>query len=116
MDFIFPRLGRAKDRLVGDAMSLDDYFAIRSLDEARAFLVCPILGNRYRECVEALSMTAEASAEMVFGEDDARKLQASLTLFAEASNEQLLRIMLTVWFDDRVDEETIVRLGELSDA
>ena len=103
MDFIFPRLRLSDGELTP--------FAIRSLDEARAYLVFPTLGNRYRECVEALSWLSSASAVDVFGDVDARKLQASLTLFAEASNEQLLRIMLAIWFAEQVDEQTIIALS-----
>lgn len=103
MDFIFPRLS-------GAPVTKSSTFAINSLDEARAYLAFPILGNRYRECVEALSWLANESAVDVFGEPDAKKLQSSLTLFAEASNEVLLRTMLAIWYDDLVDEETMVLL------
>lgn len=98
MDFIFPRLEDGGD------------FAISSLDEASAYLAFPLLGNRYRECVETLFRLVDSSAEAVFGAVDAAKLQASLTLFAEASNEVLLRSVLMTWYDNRVDEATIVRL------
>ncbi len=51
---------------------------------------------------------------MVFGEDDAKKLHASLTLFGEATAEPLLRSMLTVWFDNRADEDTMIRIDLVS--
>lgn len=105
MDFIFPRLAQA------DAARND--YAISSLDEAAAYLALPLLGNRYRECVETLFRLVDSSAEAVFGAVDAQKLQASLTLFAEATNEVLLRSVLMTWYDSRVDEATIVRLREL---
>ena len=105
MDFIFPRLEQA------DADRND--YAISSLDEAAAYLALPLLGNRYRECVETLFRLVDSSAEAVFGAVDAQKLQASLTLFAEATNEVLLRSVLMTWYDSRVDEATIVRLREL---
>lgn len=98
MDFIFPRL------LDGDR------YGIASLDEARAYLAFPVLGLRYRECVEALSWLSDETPAMVFGEDDAKKLHASLTLFGEATAEPLLRSMLTVWFDNRADEDTMIRI------
>jgi uncharacterized protein (DUF1810 family) len=108
MDFIFPRFGGA------DGDQARAQFAIGSLDEARAYLAFPMLGNRYRECVKALSWLADESAVDVFGEADARKLQSSLTLFSEASNEQLLRIMLSIWFDSLVDEEAMIRINIVS--
>lgn len=105
MDFIFPRLAQADaDR---------NEYAISSLDEAAAYLALPLLGNRYRECVETLFRLVDSSAEAVFGAVDAQKLQASLTLFAEATNEVLLRSVLMTWYDSRVDEATIVRLREM---
>ena len=105
MDFIFPRLALADaDR---------NEYAISSLDEAAAYLALPLLGNRYRECVEILFRLVDSSAEAVFGAVDAQKLQASLTLFAEATNEVLLRSVLMTWYDSRVDEATIVRLREM---
>ncbi len=106
MDFIFPRLGREE----GDKSA----YALSSLDEAVAYLDFPPLGNRYRECVETLFRLVQTSARAVFGEADAAKLHASLTLFAEASNEILLRSVLMTWFDNMVDEDTIVRINRYS--
>jgi uncharacterized protein (DUF1810 family) len=103
MRFIFPRLVD-----MGEAAA--EPLAIASLDEARAYLAFPVLGNRYRECVDALSWLGGTTPEEVFGNMDARRLHASLTLFSEATNEQLLRLVLGTWFGNRVDEDTIVRL------
>lgn len=102
MDHIFPRLASE----AGDGNG----FALPGLDAARAYLAFPPIGNRYRECVETLFRLVRSSAREVFGEADADKLHASLTLFAEATNEVLLRSVLAVWFDNMVHEETIVRI------
>ncbi|HWW56576.1 MAG TPA: DUF1810 family protein [Sphingopyxis sp.] len=102
MDFIFPRLTREE---------MPSPYALESLDEAAAYLASPALGNRYRECVETLFRLVRTTARDVFGDTDAGKLHASLTLFAEASNEVLLRSVLATWFDNRVDEDTIVRIN-----
>lgn len=102
MDFIFPRL--APESGIAGA------YALPSLDAAAAYLAFPLLGNRYRECVETLFKLVRTSAHDVFGDTDAARLHASLTLFAEATNEVLLRSVLMTWFDNRVDEETIVRI------
>lgn len=103
MEFIFPRL-----RSDNDAESI---YMLSSLDEARAYLDFAPLGGRYRECVETLFRLVQTSAREVFGDVDAAKLHASLTLFAEASNEVLLRSVLITWFDNMVDEDTIVRIN-----
>ena len=51
------------------------------------------------------------SARAVFGDVDARKLHASLTLFSEASyDEFLLESMFDVWFDGLLDEDTMTRI------
>lgn len=100
MEFIFPRLA-----------DTEGLYTIGSLDEAYAYLTNRILGTRYRECIRALCWLADRTADEVFGEIDAAKLHASLTLFAEASNnEPLLRIMLDIWFGERVEEKTMGRL------
>jgi uncharacterized protein (DUF1810 family) len=104
MDFIFPRLGDPSF----------EPFALASLDEARAFLAFPTLGNRYRECVDALSWLEGSTPAELLGDDDARRLQASLTLFAEATNEPQMRTVLAVWYDSRVDEDTMDRIALIS--
>lgn len=118
------------------AGSAPEPYSITSLDEASAYLSFPILGGRYRECVGTLQRRAGyspsrndvhslygvhlpkvghqakrlsgLSARAVFGEVDAKKLHASLTLFSEASNDEfLLETIFDVWFDGLLDEETM---------
>ncbi|TJX01478.1 MAG: DUF1810 family protein, partial [Mesorhizobium sp.] len=50
-----------------------------------AYISSPLLGGRYRECVSTLQRLINCSASTVFGDIDASKLHASLTLFSEAS-------------------------------
>jgi uncharacterized protein (DUF1810 family) len=80
MWFIFPQLsglGRSET---------SRYYAIASIDEARAYLEHPVLGARLRECVNALlGLPAARSAEDTFGSVDAVKLRSSMTLFARAA-------------------------------
>jgi uncharacterized protein (DUF1810 family) len=69
MWFIFPQgagLGRS-------AMSVR--YAIRSDDEARAYLAHPVLGPRYRECVALVEAALARGATLteIFGEVDAMK-------------------------------------------
>ncbi|MEG8016025.1 DUF1810 family protein [Sphingomonas sp. 22R3R2A-7] len=104
IDFIFPRFEDDLDVPAGGS------FVIRSLDEARAYLAYPVLGNRYRECVRALSWLADREVSSVFSATDVKKLHSSLTLFAEASNESVLREMLDIWFDNLADEDTLAQL------
>ena len=55
------------------------------------------------------------TAHSVFGEIDAEKLHASLTLFSEASGDEfLLESMFDVWFDGLLHEETMIALSVMS--
>lgn len=101
MWFIFPQLAG-----LGHSKMAQRY-GISSLDEVRAFLAHPILGPRYRECVEALQDLPTANGEAVFGPIDAMKLRSSLTLFSAASDEQLFGAALVRWFDSKADIATL---------
>lgn len=86
-------------------------YAVSSLDEARAYLAHPILGERLRECTTALQVLTTAKAGAVFGEVDTMKLRSSLTLFAQAGGGPLFDAALARWFGGRKDEETVRLLG-----
>ena len=108
MEFIFPRLASH-----GSGVTLEPY-AIGSLDEANAYISSPLLGGRYRECVSTLQRLINCSARTVFGDTEACKLHASLTLFSEASyDEFLLETMFDVWFNGLLDEETMTRIRSM---
>jgi uncharacterized protein (DUF1810 family) len=82
-------------------------YAIRSLDEARAYLAHPLLGARLRECVAALQDLIGLTAESVFGDIDATKLRSSLTLFIAAGAGPLFTAALDRWFDGAKDQATL---------
>ena len=109
LEIIFPRLAaRRRD-------ARPDPYAIASLDEARAYLSSLVLGGRYRECIGVLQRLAGSRACAVFGDEDSKKLHASLTLFSEASNDEfLLQTMFDVWFDGLLDEHTMNELNRSS--
>ncbi|MCW0199872.1 DUF1810 domain-containing protein [Sphingopyxis sp.] len=103
--FVFPQivgLGRS---------STARHFAIRSIDEARAYLDHPVLGPRYRECVAALQDLTISDPVTVFGEVDAMKLRSSLTLFESARADSLIAAALDRWFGGKRDEMTLRILG-----
>ena len=95
MWFIFPQLaglGRSPTAI---------FYGIRSLHEARAFLAHPLLGERYRESVRALSGWAGSkSATEILGDIDAMKLRSSLTLFDNASGDPLFADALEAFFGE----------------
>lgn len=94
MWFIYPQIAG----LGSSAMA--QRYAIRSLNEARAYLDHPLLGLRYRECVAALQDLTGTTAETVFGGIDAIKLRSSLTLFVEAGAGPLVEAALARWCGD----------------
>ena len=104
MWFIFPQLAG----LGHSAMA--QYYAIGSLDEARAYLHHPLLGNRLRACVEALQDLVDGTAVGIFGEVDALKLRSSLTLFAAAGGGRLFEAALERWFNGCGDAATLALL------
>jgi uncharacterized protein (DUF1810 family) len=109
MEFMFPRLLSYSDT------STARHFAIASLDEAAAYIASPVLGGRYRQCVGTLQRLSTQSASSVFGDTDAEKLHASLTLFSEASKDEfLLETMFDVWFEGLLHEQTMTALRSLS--
>ena len=101
MWFIFPQiagLGRSPTA---------QFYGIRSLHEARAFLAHPILGERYRQSVEAIVRWAGTrTAVEILGEIDALKLRSSLTLFEAASGDPLFARALEAFFEGP-DEATL---------
>jgi len=84
-------------------------YAIGSLDEARAYLAHPILGDRLRQCITTMAPHAAKGAEAVFGAIDALKLRSSLTLFSGAG-EPLAAAALEDWFAGNPDEATLAIL------
>ena len=80
MWFVFPQidgLGRSE---------MARRYAIRSREEARAYLRHEVLGPRLRECADALLGVEGKTADDVMGFPDDLKLQSSMTLFAHVSD------------------------------
>ena len=87
------------------------HFAVRSLDEARAYLAHPVLGARLRECAQALLDGGGTDARAVLGGIDALKLRSSMTLFARAApEEERFQAVLDRFFGGEPDPETERRL------
>jgi uncharacterized protein (DUF1810 family) len=64
------------------------FYAVSSIDEARAYLAHPVLGPRLRECAEILAGLSGRTAEQVFGGIDAMKLRSAMTLFRHADRDE----------------------------
>jgi uncharacterized protein (DUF1810 family) len=102
MWFIFPQLTG-----LGHSSMAREY-AIRNLDEARAFLSHPILGPRLLECCNALLAVHGKSASDIMGYPDDLKLRSSMTLFARvAPPRREFHKVLEKYFDNQPDPRTI---------
>lgn len=106
MWYIFPQY----DGLGFSATS--KHFAIKSLDEARAYLAHPVLGPRLIECIAAAVAVEGKSAHAVFGSPDDMKLRSCATLFAHVSPAgSVFHRLLDKYFDGKPDEKTLRLLG-----
>jgi uncharacterized protein (DUF1810 family) len=106
MWFIFPQI----EGLGHSATSR--YYAIKSLDEARAYLSHGVLGARLVECCEILLGLKGKSAADIFGFPDDLKLRSSMTLFAEAAESgSVFERVLEKYFNEERDKKTEDLLG-----
>ena len=78
MWFIFPQI----DGL--GSSSTARHYAIKSLEEAKAYLAHPVIGARAKECCEAILAVKGKTASEIFDFPDDLKLKSSMTLFAVA--------------------------------
>jgi uncharacterized protein (DUF1810 family) len=102
MWFVFPQLAG-----LGHSPSAQRY-GISSLQEARAFVADPVLGERLRQAAGALLGVEGRSAEELLGGIDAVKLRSSMTLFERAApDEPVFGSVLARYFDGARDELTL---------
>ena len=112
MWFIFPQiagLGRSPTA---------QFYAIRSLDRAVAYLLHPLLGHRLRECTQTLLELEGKTAAEIFGHPDDMKLRSCMTLFeaaaghaAQEANTALFARALKKYFNDLRDDQTLRLIG-----
>lgn len=101
MWFIFPQL-----RGLGQS-SMSVFYGIKDLEEAKAYLEHPILGQRLIECMEVLLCHKDKSAQEIFGGIDEKKLCSCITLFSLADKEnEIFKSVLEQFFGGAQDEET----------
>jgi uncharacterized protein (DUF1810 family) len=104
--FIFPQVAG-----LGNS-EMSRFYAIASLDEARAYLAHPVLGARLRECAGALLAAEGRRAEGILGPVDAMKVRSSMTLFRRAAPaERLFSDVLDRFYGSVTDAATEERLG-----
>lgn len=102
MWFIFPQL----DGLASSSTS--KRYAIKSIEEAKAYLAHPVLGPRLLACAEAAVAVEDKTAREIFGKPDDVKLRSSATLFDAASPPgSVFDRVLAKFFEGKRDERTL---------
>jgi len=109
MWYIFPQID-------GLAFSLTSrLYAIKSIEEAHAYLNHPVLGSRLRESGEAVMVVEGRSVAEIFGSPDDLKLKSSATLFAFVSQpNSVFHRILEKYYRGVRDERTLDLLMRLS--
>jgi uncharacterized protein (DUF1810 family) len=99
--FVFPQLeGLGRSEMARQ-------YGIGSIEEARAYLEHPVLGERLRECVGALLAIQGSTAEQVLGPVDAMKVRSSMTLFHRAApGAAAFSAVLDRWYGGQPDPLT----------
>ena len=83
------------------------YYAIKTREEAIAYLQHPVLGKRLRECTEAVTNIEGKSVSEIFGYPDDLKLKSSMTLFSSVASDPLFDRVLDKYFQGEEDEKTL---------
>jgi uncharacterized protein (DUF1810 family) len=83
-------------------------YAIRSRDEAVAYVAHAVLGPRLKACARALLQLGECAIEDVMGFPDNLKLKSSMTLFASVCpTDTVFQAVLDRYFAGETDRKTL---------
>lgn len=92
---------------------MSDYYGIRDLDEAKAFLQDPYLGKHLQKISEALLNLDNDNATQIMGRPDDMKLKSSMTLFACADPENaVFEKVLEKFYNGHKDGRTLKMLSK----
>ena len=106
MWFVFPQVAGL------GVSAMAQRYALGSLDEARAYLAHPVLGQRLRDCVRLVLEIEGRDAHAIFGSPDDMKFRSALTLFARAApHEALFRDALVKYYGGAEDAATVAKLA-----
>jgi uncharacterized protein (DUF1810 family) len=102
MWFIFPQVAGL------GSSSTARFYAIKSRQEAQAYLGHPVLGPRLLECSRALLRRQGKSASEIFGYPDDLKLRSSMTLFDSVSeSDSVFARVLAQYYEGQPDDRTL---------
>ncbi|MBV6826367.1 DUF1810 domain-containing protein [Pseudomonas sp. PD9R] len=102
MWFIFPQFAGL------GSSDMSRRFAIRSREEAQAYLDHPLLGARLRTCTQEVLNIPQRSVAEIFGHPDDLKFHSSMTLFAQvADDDSPFHQALNQYFHGILDDWTL---------
>ena len=88
--------------------SMSKRYAIKGLDEAKAYLEHPVLGPRLLEGAEAVMSVEGRTANEIFGSPDDLKLRSCATLFARVSPPgSVFERLLAKYYNGTEDAKTV---------
>jgi uncharacterized protein (DUF1810 family) len=88
------------------------FYAIKNIDEAKEFLLHPVLGTRLVNlCNELLKLESD-DANSIFGSPDDLKLKSSMTLFASLNVNPVFQMVLDKFFNGTGDTKTLELIGK----
>ena len=95
--------------------STSKHFAIKSVEEAEAYLSHPVLGKRLLQCADAAWRVQRSTAVEIFGSPDDTKLRSCATLFAIVSPRgSVFEQLLDKYFQGERDDQTLSLLANCS--
>jgi uncharacterized protein (DUF1810 family) len=104
--FIFPQVDG-----LGHSSTAKQY-AIKSRDEAVAYLATPLLAARLIECTKLVLAVSEKSAHDIFGSPDDMKFRSSMTLFDVVDGGNLYRRAIGRFYGGDPDPATLAMLQQ----
>lgn len=110
MWYIFPQL-----RGLGQSNTAW-YYGIEDLQEAKAYLAHPVLGQRLREITHAALDLSEKDPMKIFGWPDNMKFRSCMTLFVQVSEDDLFARALNRFFGGQEDSMTLELLKQKGQA
>jgi uncharacterized protein (DUF1810 family) len=105
MWFIFPQLAG-----LGHS-PMAQRFAIRSRDEALAYLGHGVLGPRLRECTALVNAVEGRTIREILGSPDDLKFRSSMTLFGAVASDPEFAEAIRKFYDGGPDRKTLDLLG-----
>ena len=108
MWYIFPQLDG-----LGRSTTARRY-AIKSREEAIAYLNHPVLGARLLECANTVLAIEGKTASEIFGYPDDLKLKSSMTLFSTVADDSVFVDVLDRYFQGARDIRTLQLLEKLN--